>query len=219
MGSSAFLVLLLGALVLYQRFGGTPPMADDFLIEQPAVEGTQQTTQQATGAPAAQADGAETQVPVSATATTTTSPKGAAEAAKTEAPKQLLAPLAGNPKVVRPFAFMFSEVYGDFRLHPGIDYQAQKGESVLAAAAGKVIAIETDPAEGKVVVVDHGGGVSTRYGGLGKVLVGINAAVQPGSIIGQVGDPTQVKQTVGTHLHYEVHVNGNPVDPDTFAGH
>jgi murein DD-endopeptidase MepM/ murein hydrolase activator NlpD len=194
MGSVAVLVVLLGSMVLYQRYLGTPPGAEE-IIPAPALE---------------------RQPPQTASSETAGATVGTLAEAPTPPPQQLLRPLQGQHKVLQPFGFMKSEVYGDFRLHPGIDYAAGQGESVMAAAGGKVIAIEADPVEGQVLEIEHTGRMVTRYGGLGRVLVGLNATVQPGAIVAQIGEPIPVNQSVGPHLHFEVLLNDNPNDPQVY---
>lgn len=123
---------------------------------------------------------------------------------------ELLRPLGGERKVLQPFALAYSERYGDFRLHPGIAYEAAPGEAVLAAAAGTVTEIHDSPLDGTTVVLDHGNGLTTRYAGLGKVLVGENATVQPGHIIAEVGKPGQEAES---RLYFELTLQGEPIDP------
>lgn len=132
------------------------------------------------------------------------------------APTHLLKPLAGQRAVLQPYAMTYSEAYGDFRFSGGVSYGASVGDTVLAAAAGNVVTIEDDPADGRRLVVDHGGGLLTRYAGLGQVTVALNATVQPGDSIGQVGAPGPARAAVGTHLYFQVLRNGDPVDPDSY---
>jgi murein DD-endopeptidase MepM/ murein hydrolase activator NlpD len=194
LGSLTFLVVLLGSLILYQRFAATP---------QPAGP---QTGQEVDQLPAVDAAGTDL---LGAGAPSTEEVSGRPGTA-IEAPRQLLLPLAGKPKVLQGYAFMFSDTYGDFRLHPGIDYAAAPGDSVLAVATGRIIRIEQDPLEGQLVELDHGNGLVTRYGGLGKLQVGMNASVQTGTVIAQIAPGDK------PHLHFEVLLNGSPVDPATY---
>jgi murein DD-endopeptidase MepM/ murein hydrolase activator NlpD len=197
MASLALLLALLGSLFAYEKWTRRPPGED--------VQPMSEVPPFAQSAPVDQAAAAPTPEPVA---------EPAAEVVA--APQSLLEPLGKGRAVMQPFGLMHSDVYGDYRLHPGIDYAAKLGESVVAGAAGKVVSLENDPVEGRVIEVDHGGGMTTRYGGLDKVLVTVNTTVQPGTIVGLVGKPTTVKQSMGTHLHFEVLLNGNPQDPTNY---
>lgn len=206
LGSLATLMALLGSLMLYDRFTGPalqPEMQSFERTKSPKIGGQEQLTAEPKGPEAPQAT-AEPEGPAAPAVQARPEPK---------APTRLVPPLTGEHKVLQPYAFMYSELFGDYRLHPGIDYAAARGESVLAAAAGTVVSVQTDPVEGRMVELDHGGGMVTRYGGLGQVMVSLNGTVQAGHILGQVGDPTPAKQALGSHLHFEVLLSGNPVDP------
>ncbi|MDF2628926.1 MAG: putative peptidase [Symbiobacteriaceae bacterium] len=190
LGSLALLVTLLGSIVVYQRFAVPETM-------QPLPgPGTPRT---AAGEPVNQAE--------AGTATPAATGEPEAAPAVSAPPQQLVVPLAGKPQVLQPYDFLYSEDFGDYRLHPGIDYVANPGESVLAAGNGTVTRIEDDLVEGRVVEIDHGNGLVTRYGGLGEVKVGLNAAVRAGTEIAQVGTGERI------HLHFEVLVDGTPANP------
>jgi len=186
LGSLAFLVVLLGSLIAYQRFADTTPDAIEPLVA-PGVQAP--TVPDGVQAPQGQGEVATAQTAAAAP------------------PQQLARPLAGKHKVIRNYGYMYSGLFGDYRIHPGFDYAATAGESVLAAAAGKVSRIDDDPAEGRYVELDHGNGLVTRYAGLGELKVGLNAAVQAGTVIGQIS-PGEAP-----YLHFEVSLNGSPVDP------
>jgi murein DD-endopeptidase MepM/ murein hydrolase activator NlpD len=215
MGSVVVLMVLLGSLILYQRYLGAQP-GPEAVIPAPAQDGQTYTAESGspTDSSAESVPGTGTEVKAE-TAGNVAAASGVAGKANAEVapPQHLVRPLQGTHKVLQPFGFMKSEVFGDFRLHPGIDYEAGLGESVMAAAAGKVVNVTTDPVEGQMLEIEHTGGMVTRYGGLGKVLVALNATVQSGAIVGQVGEPTPIMQATGTHLYFEVQVTGNPEDP------
>lgn len=97
--------------------------------------------------------------------------------------------------------------------HHGLDIIARHGAPVKAAAAGKVVRSGYESLFGNVVVVDHGYGYRTLYAHLGERQVATDAIVQKGDQIGTVG---RTGRTTGSHLHYEVHVNGLPVNPFRF---
>lgn len=187
LGSLAFLVVLLGSLTLYQRFAVPKASEPSPGVRAPAV-------------PQEEAPGDASEVAGKPDVSTVAPP-----------PQQLMKPLSGRHQTVQAYGMAYSELFGDYRLHSGIDYAAAVGESVLAAGTGKVTRIDDDPVEGRVVELDHGGGMFTRYGGLGEIKVGLNATVQAGTVIGQVA----AGET--THLHFEVLVSGAPVDPAPYV--
>jgi len=84
---------------------------------------------------------------------------------------------------------------------------------VGVAAAGKVTIAGWQRGYGNVVYVDHGSGISTRYGHLSKINVSVGQTVNTGDIIGLVGS---TGRSTGPHLHYEVRINNQPVDPKPY---
>src|SRR5947209_2426417 len=100
-------------------------------------------------------------------------------------------------------------------MHPGIDISAQYGLPVTAAGNGEVIFAGRDPGYGGLVIVDHGGRLDTLYGHLSALYVREGQQVHRGQAIGAVG---ATGRATGAHLHYEVRVNGAPVDPRRYLG-
>jgi murein DD-endopeptidase MepM/ murein hydrolase activator NlpD len=100
-----------------------------------------------------------------------------------------------------------------FEYHEGQDIDAQYGDAVQVAAGGKVTIAGWQRGYGKVVYVDHGNGVSTRYGHLSQINVTVGETVARGQIIGLVGS---TGRSTGPHLHYEVRINNQPVDPKKY---
>jgi murein DD-endopeptidase MepM/ murein hydrolase activator NlpD len=105
-------------------------------------------------------------------------------------------------------------IYHDARAHPGIDISAPMGEKIVAPASGIVsLAYNNEPGYGKLVAIDHGNGVVTRYAHCSKILVQVGQRVQRNQEIAQVGN-TGI--STGPHLHYEVIVGGKYVDPRNY---
>jgi murein DD-endopeptidase MepM/ murein hydrolase activator NlpD len=97
--------------------------------------------------------------------------------------------------------------------HHGLDIDAPKGSKVKAAAGGKVIRGGRESLYGNLVEIDHGNGYRTLYAHLSERLVEAGDTVHRGGVIGKVGE---TGRTTGPHLHYEVRVNGLPVNPVRF---
>jgi murein DD-endopeptidase MepM/ murein hydrolase activator NlpD len=96
------------------------------------------------------------------------------------------------------------------RMHEGIDLGAAYGTPIGAAAAGTVIYAGWLGGYGNLTVIDHGGGIATAYGHQSRIAVSVGQQVARGEIIGYVGS---TGHSTGPHLHFEVRVNGQAVDP------
>jgi murein DD-endopeptidase MepM/ murein hydrolase activator NlpD len=114
----------------------------------------------------------------------------------------LIWPVSGA--VTSPFGWRWG------RMHEGIDIGVASGTPIAAAAAGSVIYAGWLGGYGNLTVVDHGGGLATAYGHQSRIAVGVGQAVSQGEIIGYVGS---TGHSTGPHLHFEVRVNGQAVDP------
>ncbi len=121
---------------------------------------------------------------------------------------QLLWPTAGS--VTSGYGYRTHPIFGDERLHTGIDIGAGYGANVVASDAGIVSYAGVMSGYGNVIVVDHGGGLATTYNHLSSFYVGSGESVGRGASIGAVGC---TGYCTGPHLHFEVRVNGSPVDP------
>ena len=99
--------------------------------------------------------------------------------------------------------------------HEGIDIDGVMGQEVGAAAAGRVLWTGTQRGYGKMVVIDHGGGLTTHYAHVGRVRVKVDDVVEAGDVIAEVGRSGNAR---GTHLHFEVRREGRPVDPVPLLG-
>jgi murein DD-endopeptidase MepM/ murein hydrolase activator NlpD len=98
-------------------------------------------------------------------------------------------------------------------LHTGLDFQAEPGTSITAAAGGVVVAQEFHPAYGNMVEIDHGNSLLTRYAHASRVLVKKGDLIRRGQKIAEVGT---TGRSTGPHLHFEVMVQGVPQDPQKF---
>jgi murein DD-endopeptidase MepM/ murein hydrolase activator NlpD len=119
-------------------------------------------------------------------------------------------PLPSDYTVHSKFGWRRHPVYGDYRMHTGVDIGGPYGAAIVAANSGTVIFSGYGSGYGYYIIIDHGGGYSTLYGHSSKLLVSKGTYVQKGQTIALVGS-TGV--ATGPHLHFEVRINGDPVDP------
>jgi murein DD-endopeptidase MepM/ murein hydrolase activator NlpD len=109
------------------------------------------------------------------------------------------------------FGLRIHPIYKVLRMHYGIDFVAPQGTSICATADGEVITVEEKfDSYGKMVVIDHGYGYTTRYGHLQDFLVKVGQRVKRGQPIGYVGN---TGLSTAPHLHYEVMMRGEKIDP------
>jgi murein DD-endopeptidase MepM/ murein hydrolase activator NlpD len=109
-----------------------------------------------------------------------------------------------NGPVTSPFGYRWG------RLHAGIDIGVPYGTPIQAAAAGTVVLAAWTGGYGNYTCIDHGGGLATCYAHQSSYAVSAGAQVSQGQVIGYVGS---TGHSFGAHLHFEVRINGNPVDP------
>ena len=109
-----------------------------------------------------------------------------------------------NGPVTSPFGYRWG------RLHAGIDIGVPYGTPIHAAGAGTVVLAGWTGGYGNYTCIDHGGGMATCYGHQSSYAVSSGAQVSQGQVIGYVGN---TGHSFGAHLHFEVRINGNPVDP------
>ena len=128
-----------------------------------------------------------------------------------EAVQRSAAPILGA-RLSSVFGRRNHPVLGGVRMHTGIDYAAPVGTDVSATGAGRVIFAGTIRGYGTTIDIDHGGGVVTRYAHLSEIAedVRVGTRVKAGDEIGAVGATGLVS---GPNLHYEVRVDGRPIDP------
>ena len=127
-------------------------------------------------------------------------------------------PLSGKVAVdYSPDALIYSETMGDWRVHNGVDLSAKLGTKVLSAAAGTVTRVENTDDMGTTVTIDHGAGVTTTYANLaGTPTVKEGDSVAMGAVIGSVGATALYETGDDAHLHCELAVNGENVDPGEY---
>jgi murein DD-endopeptidase MepM/ murein hydrolase activator NlpD len=97
-----------------------------------------------------------------------------------------------------------------YEFHSGQDIEAAWGTPVVAGASGRVSFVGWQNGYGQLVVVDHGSGLTTRYGHLSHIDVELNQTVSRAQLLGKVGS---TGRSTGPHLHYEVRINDQPVNP------
>lgn len=111
---------------------------------------------------------------------------------------------------------VFSMTMGDYRVHQGIDIALPVGSNVFAAAAGTVSAVWEDPLNGCAMRIEHSGGAVSTYYNLSKETIEAikpGMAVAGGDVIGTVGDTTLLEIADEPHIHYELTIGGEHVDP------
>lgn len=111
------------------------------------------------------------------------------------------------------FGYRISPFSGKSGMHAGLDIAAAPGSPVYAPADGVVSFAGYDQGYGKLVSIDHGYGVSTRFAHSSQIYVQVGQKVSKWDVIAAVGN---TGRSTGPHLHYEVRINGTPVDPINF---
>ena len=122
-------------------------------------------------------------------------------------------PMAGDIDESSPFGIRTDPIVHEAAMHTGIDFRGDTGDPIRATAAGTVTIAGWSGGYGKMVEIDHGNGLATRYGHLSEIDVAIGDTVRAGSIVGKLGS---TGRSTGPHLHYEVRVKGEAVDPQRF---
>lgn len=122
----------------------------------------------------------------------------------------VLLPVLGPAEITSGFGPRVDPFLKRLAMHAGVDIRGDMGDPVRAAAAGTVIAAERHRAYGLMVDVDHGNGLVTRYAHLSAISVREGAKVPAGAILGKIGS---TGRSTAPHLHYEVRLNGDAVDP------
>jgi murein DD-endopeptidase MepM/ murein hydrolase activator NlpD len=148
-----------------------------------------------------------------------TTPKPATTASTRPASTPTIAPPAAGPgfrwplpgaPMVSGFGMRVQPVTGVYQLHAGVDIWAPEGTAIHAAAAGVVVSVGVHHGYGNAVIIDHCGGWGTVYAHQSQTAATVGQRVGAGDVIGYVG---HTGLAAGPHLHFEIRVNGDPVDP------
>jgi len=113
-------------------------------------------------------------------------------------------------RITSTFGPRVHPIYGDVRMHTGIDFAAGSGVPIRAAADGIVLSAGVRGGYGNTILIDHGGALATLYAHQSAFAVAAGARVAKGQVIGYVGS---TGNSTGPHLHFETRVNGTPVNP------
>jgi murein DD-endopeptidase MepM/ murein hydrolase activator NlpD len=111
------------------------------------------------------------------------------------------------------FGYRIDPFNGEQSFHEGIDFPADSGTPIVAAASGKVTAAEWHPQYGKMIEIDHGNGLVSRYAHTSQMFVKEGDLVVRGQKLATVGS---TGRSTGPHLHFEVRLNGVPQNPARF---
>src|SRR5438309_4700448 len=122
-------------------------------------------------------------------------------------------PVIGEVEFTSGFGVRSDPFLGRPAMHTGLDFRASSGDPVRATANGKVVSSGWSGGYGRMVEVDHGNGLSTRYGHLSEINVRVGDPIKIGQVIGAVGS---TGRSTGPHLHYETRIDGEAVDPQKF---
>lgn len=122
-------------------------------------------------------------------------------------------PVVGNVEFSSGFGVRSDPFLGRPAMHTGLDFRASTGDPVRVTANGRVVNAGWSGGYGRMVEVDHGNGLSTRYGHLSEINVKVGEQVKIGQVIGAVGS---TGRSTGPHLHYETRIGGEAVDPQKF---
>ena len=133
---------------------------------------------------------------------------------KTADPAFLPSMWAHVGKINNEFGFRRNPFGGRaYEFHPGMDIDGERGDEVIAPANGTVITAGYKGGYGNMVEIDHGNGLTTRYGHLSKIEAEVGETITRGKLIGLVGS---TGRSTGPHLHFELRLNDRPINPRHF---
>lgn len=117
-------------------------------------------------------------------------------------------------KINNEFGFRRNPFGGSrYEFHAGLDIDGERGDTVVAPANGIIIKAGWQGGYGNMIEIDHGNGLTTRYGHLSKIEIQVGDTINRGQIIGLIGS---TGRSTGPHLHYELRVNDKPINPRRF---
>ena len=122
-------------------------------------------------------------------------------------------PVIGEVEFTSGFGVRSDPFLGRPAMHTGLDFRAATGDPIRATANGKVVSAAYAGGYGRMVEIDHGNGLSTRYGHMSEIHVRVGDTIKIGQVIGAVGS---TGRSTGPHLHYETRIDGEAVDPQKF---
>ncbi len=122
-------------------------------------------------------------------------------------------PVVGEVEFTSGFGVRSDPFLGRPAMHTGLDFRAPTGDPIRATANGRVVSAAYQGGYGRMVEIDHGNGLSTRYGHMSEINVRAGDTVKIGQVIGAVGS---TGRSTGPHLHYETRIDGEAVDPQKF---
>jgi murein DD-endopeptidase MepM/ murein hydrolase activator NlpD len=122
-------------------------------------------------------------------------------------------PVMGDADISSSFGMRIDPFIRAPAMHTGMDFRGDPGDPARVTADGTVTIAAWQGGYGKMVEVDHGNGLATRYAHLSEIIVKVGQRVRAGHIVGKVGS---TGRSTGPHLHYETRVNGEAVDPRKF---
>ncbi|MGB4845048.1 MAG: M23 family metallopeptidase, partial [Ferruginibacter sp.] len=116
-------------------------------------------------------------------------------------------------RIASGFGYRIHPIYGIAKMHNGLDFTAPQGTPIYATGDGVVTTAGVGTGTGNHVIINHGYGYETEYMHMLRIKTRVGQRVKRGEVIGWVGN---TGASTGPHVHYEVHINGTPVDPVYF---
>jgi murein DD-endopeptidase MepM/ murein hydrolase activator NlpD len=119
-------------------------------------------------------------------------------------------PVPGYTTITSKYGMRTHPITGVYKLHSGVDISAPTGTNFIAAADGVVTKATYNTAYGNMVMIDHGGGISTLYAHGSEIMVQVGQEVKKNDVVLKVGS---TGYATGPHAHFEVRINGSTVEP------
>ncbi len=126
---------------------------------------------------------------------------------------QFIWPVPSCTLLTSPYGYRIHPILDYERLHAGLDKGAKFGEEIIAADGGTVLIAEYSDSYGNFVLIDHGDRYSTAYGHMSEIAVEAGQEVKQGELIGYIGS---TGWSTGPHLHFEIRLDGERIDPEEF---